>query len=93
MLNPSQPESASADVCTALQIEKLMAEAFGVYHTPRSAPYRAGVRAVLALRLAKTPLPDMPYRVGTAEADAYFAGNDRGHFIVSIQLGLEVGAA
>lgn len=45
--------------------------------TPRSAAYRQGAIAVLRFKLDGLHVP-FPYRTGTAEADAYFAGNDRG---------------
>lgn len=45
----------------------------------RSAAYRRGLVDVLALRLNGTRI-QCPYQPGTSEFDAYFAGNDRGHF-------------
>ena len=47
---------------------------------PRSAVYRAGVEDVLRLKCIGRPLPRR-YRLGSVEADAYFAGNDRGHIL------------
>lgn len=48
--------------------------------TPRSQEYRQGMLDVLALRELGTPLPQPArYQLGTAQADAYFAGCERGH--------------
>lgn len=63
-------------------VEQLFEQAFPVGGTrdPRSAPYKEGVRAVLAFRIDGTKIP-LPYRLGTAEADAHFAGCDEGHML------------
>ncbi|MDD3325655.1 MAG: helix-turn-helix transcriptional regulator [Zoogloea sp.] len=45
----------------------------------RSAAYRRGLVDVLAFRLEGQRI-HCPYQAGTAEFDAYFAGNERGHF-------------
>lgn len=45
----------------------------------RSAAYRRGLVDVLAFRLEGTRI-QCPYQPGTSEFDAYFAGNERGHF-------------
>lgn len=45
----------------------------------RSAAYRRGLVDVLAFRLEGKHI-QCPYRAGTSEFDAYFAGNERGHF-------------
>lgn len=45
----------------------------------RSAAYRRGLVDVLAFRLEGLRI-HCPYQAGTAEFDAYFAGNERGHF-------------
>ncbi|MBS0353734.1 MAG: helix-turn-helix transcriptional regulator [Proteobacteria bacterium] len=45
----------------------------------RSAEYRLGLVDVLAFRLEGKRI-QCPYKAGTPEFDAYFAGNDRGHF-------------
>lgn len=88
---------ASAAACTEQKkpkhdIDQLMDEVFFSGRTPRSPQYRAGVRAVLAFKLEKTPI-DMPYRVGTPEADAYFAGQTEGYSINRRELGLVGGIA
>lgn len=51
--------------------------AFG---TKRSAEYRRGMLDVLRFRLDGERL-QCPYREGTPQFDAYFAGNDRGHAV------------
>ncbi|KAB2970109.1 helix-turn-helix transcriptional regulator [Zoogloea sp.] len=45
----------------------------------RSAAYRRGLLDVLAFRLDGTHI-QCPYQPGSPEFDAYFAGNERGHF-------------
>ncbi len=45
----------------------------------RSAAYRRGLIDVLAFRLDGNRI-QCPYQPGTPEFDAYFAGNERGHF-------------
>lgn len=45
----------------------------------RSAAYRRGLIDVLAFRLEGKRI-HCPYEAGTSEFDAYFAGNERGHF-------------
>lgn len=47
---------------------------------PRSPAYKAGVLAALKFRLKEATL-SRPYRVGTAECDAWFAGSDEGFAI------------
>jgi hypothetical protein len=44
----------------------------------RSLEYQRGMAAVLRYRARGVRIP-CPYRLGTAEADAYFSGNERGH--------------
>lgn len=93
MLNPSHPRKASADACTAptktfnaADIDRLMAEAFSVPRDPRSPQYHAGVRAILERKLIGTPLPALPYLLGSARADAYFAGQNEGLAIARCEL-------
>lgn len=45
---------------------------------PRSMEYRQGVLDAIRFRLGGIPIPRR-YQVGTAQADAYFAGIERGH--------------
>ena len=46
----------------------------------RSPQYRAGMIAVMNFKNNAQPMPMPPYALGTVEADAYFAGVDRGWF-------------
>jgi len=68
-----------------LSVDAIMAERFSGEKypgaTPRSEEYKAGVRAALEYRINNRPQPPMPYPVGTAQADAYFAGQDYGHWL------------
>lgn len=59
--------------------ERALAAAFAPERcrTPRSEPYRQGVRAGLERRLEGRRLAP-PYHPGTAEADAWAAGLDEG---------------
>jgi hypothetical protein len=61
-------------------VEQVIAAAFPPSRTPRSAPYRDGVRAVLRYRALGRRIV-IPHAVGTAEADAFFAGVDCGHHL------------
>ncbi|MDP2832170.1 MAG: hypothetical protein Q8Q28_02500 [Pseudomonadota bacterium] len=45
--------------------------------TARSAEYRAGLLDVLKFKMQRVPI-HCPHRPGTAQFDAYFAGNTRG---------------
>jgi hypothetical protein len=57
-----------------------MAEAFAPGREPHSAEYKAGVRAILDWRINGVPLA-APYELGTAQADAYVAGQEEGKAI------------
>ena len=70
---------------TPAEIDSLMSQVFGSGRGPRSEPYRQGVRSILAYRLAGAPLPKLPYDLGTAEADAYFAGQGEGRQIAPVK--------
>jgi predicted SprT family Zn-dependent metalloprotease len=61
----------------APNVEALMAEAFKPGREPRSAEYKEGVRAVLAMRIERSQLA-LPYALGTAQCDAYLAGCEEG---------------
>ena len=61
-------------------VDELMHAAFDKPRTPRSDEYKAGVRAVLEFRIEGKPIR-IPYHVGGAKADAFFAGQDEGHGI------------
>lgn len=52
---------------------------------PRSAAYHAGVRGMLLFKLCHQPLKQ-PYTVGTAEADAWWAGNEEGRHAIQARL-------
>jgi hypothetical protein len=56
-------------------------KAFSVPRDPRSDEYRHGVIDILKCRLheANEAFGKKQYVVGTAQADAYFAGCDEGH--------------
>jgi len=64
----------------SVTVDALMAEAFKPGRDPRSSEYKQGVRALLALRIDGTKLP-RPYKMGSAQADAFYAGVDEGHRI------------
>lgn len=64
----------------SVQVETLFSAAFDTPRDPRSAPYKAGVRAALTFRIDGTGFP-LPYQPGTAEDDAYYAGIAEGHAI------------
>lgn len=53
--------------------------------TRRSIEYRQGMLDVLRFRLLRQPI-QCPYREGTPQFDAYFAGNDRGHAVYRAML-------
>jgi len=61
-------------------VETLMRKAFDRPRTPRSKPYKEGAQWALDFRI-RGLRPPCPYPVGTAEADAYFAGRDEGNGI------------
>ena len=69
-----------------MNYEQLANEILNRGGTPRSEPYRRGLARILKVRHQKllgtyvAGSPAIPYPVGSAEADAYFAGTDRGHF-------------
>jgi hypothetical protein len=65
---------------TPMTPEQILAKAFSTarHRTPRSAEYRLGVLAALKYRIEGIPM-ELPYTVGTAQADAWFAGTDEGH--------------
>ena len=46
--------------------------------TPRSLEYKQGVLYGLQRVIEEIEQTDCPYRVGTCQADAWFAGNDEG---------------
>ncbi|KLU21954.1 hypothetical protein EOS_32950 [Caballeronia mineralivorans PML1(12)] len=63
-----------------MNVDDLMRKAFAPARDPRSTEYKAGVRALLALRINGVKLVQ-PYEMGTVQADAFYAGIDEGHHI------------
>jgi hypothetical protein len=61
-------------------VDQLFDAAFNNARDPRSAEYKAGVRAVLNYRVAGTRIRSA-HPMGTAQADAFYAGVDEGHRI------------
>lgn len=58
--------------------EQVLAAAFALPRTPRSDAYKLGALSALKLRMQGTLIAH-PYDYGTAEADAFFAGQSEGH--------------
>ena len=65
-----------------LTVDGLMAAAFNRPREPRSDAYKQGVRAGLTRIIKRTTQP-LPFKAGTAESDAFFAGEDEARLIVS----------
>jgi hypothetical protein len=59
-------------------VDTLMDQAFNCIRDPRSAEYRAGVRAVLERRVNGKRI-NLVYMPGSAECDAFHAGCTEGH--------------
>lgn len=59
------------------KVEALIVKAFSRPRDPRSIEYRCGCRALLDFKLGGEK-PRCPFTVGTASADAWFAGLDEG---------------
>lgn len=66
-------------------VNSLMEWLFRPGRDPRSEAYRAGVRDMLLLMLCAKPLKQ-PYTIGTAEADAWWAGNEEGRHAIRNRL-------
>ncbi len=62
-----------------LSAADLFAAVFHPNREPRSEAYRAGCLAALRVRLGELARVRCPYRLGTAEADAFHAGVAEGH--------------
>ena len=75
----SQPQQFPS-FAGALSVDQLYQTAFYNGRTPRSQEYQAGTRAALEHRIERKDF-DMPYQVGTAAADAFFAGIEEGKTI------------
>lgn len=61
-------------------VDQLMGEAFHVGRDPRSEEYMRGCIAALQFRIHGATIR-RPYQIGTAQADAYFAGIEEGRAI------------
>jgi hypothetical protein len=46
---------------------------------PRSQEHRTGMLDAYAFHQLRTPTPSLRYPLGTAQADTYFSGRERGH--------------
>jgi hypothetical protein len=64
---------------TMSKAHEIFREAFDNPRDPRSDEYKNGVIAVLRFRLGESTEVRCGYRIGSAQADAYFAGCDEGH--------------
>lgn len=69
-------------VYTSEAIDALMAKTFHAGRQACSKEYKHGVRVLLNSQLAGMSFPFLPYKLGTAAADAYLAGQDEGRAIV-----------
>lgn len=65
----------------SITVDGLMAAAFDRPRDPRSDAYKTGARAHLQ-HVLNNKNTVVPYPLGTAEADAFFAGVDEGRAIV-----------
>lgn len=70
----------SASFAGILSVDQLYQTAFYNGRTPRSHEYKAGARMALEHRIERKDF-DIPYQVGTAAADAFFAGIEEGKAI------------
>lgn len=66
----------------SITVDGLMAAAFNRPRDPRSDAYKQGVHAGLVRIIERIALP-LPYSAGTAEADAFFAGEEEARLIVA----------
>ena len=64
----------------AAAVDQLFYAAFSTSRDPRSGEYMDGARAALAYRIDGERI-GAPHQVGTAAADAFFAGIEEGHAI------------
>ncbi len=71
-----------ANSAILLTVDGLMAAAFNRPRDPRSDAYKQGVRAALT-RYVERVTPPLPFAPGTAEADAFFAGEEEGRLIIA----------
>ena len=64
---------------TDISAQQLFDDAFSNPRDPRSKEYKAGVMAALKSRTDGIHYVN-PYKLGTAEADAFWSGADEGEF-------------
>lgn len=69
---------------TTLLAQQVFDKAFKPGRAPRSDAYKQGVMACLRVRLDGAQHTACPYKEGTAESDAYFAGIDEGRALSPI---------
>jgi hypothetical protein len=70
-------QHSPSSITGPLSVDQLFQTAFYNGRTPRSQEYKAGARMALEHRIERKDF-DMPYQVGTAAADAFFAGIEEG---------------
>jgi hypothetical protein len=73
-------------------VDQLHTAAFDRPRDPRSAEYKAGVRAALEFRIEGAPIA-RPYPAGTAQDDAFDGGLAEGHAIWRAAAASVAGAA
>lgn len=77
---------------TPADVDKIVTDRFDdISSTPRSAPYQLGFKKALLVRLCNQLWALNGYTIGTAEADAFFAGCDEGK-VKARQLDVRVAA-
>lgn len=57
-------------------VEEALLDRFSPGTTQRSVAYRAGFEYKLRRLIEGAAIKDMPYKIGTPEADAFFSGED-----------------
>lgn len=67
---------------TVMKAQDIFNFAFSQPRDPRSEAYKQGVLFCLRKRIDSMPDRKNPYRLGTAEADAWYSGVDEGLVIV-----------
>jgi hypothetical protein len=70
-------------------VDNLMHTAFNTVRDPRSDAYKLGAKELLKHRAMGVKFR-CPYKLGTAEADAFFSGSDEGRMIWSRHLDAKV---
>lgn len=75
-------KSATTTTHCSTIVEDLMREAWAQPRTARSSAYKAGTYDLLCYQLGREDDCLNPYRLGTAEADAFWAGVDEGWLIL-----------